>query len=319
MLLVTSITAAAALQSFSRGSDLLQLGEKVSSKDVANVLGRWKTHGEWDSIGKAAAMDDFSSGDYYEEDLEVIQTDYSKGEAYYLARRPQRRAFCKKYDLVQRWVHSENVGSLPFTDEALAASVGATVQELNDTPINPIAAEVVFDALCQSKAGFVKASACDAQRSSFTSEVGAFDADAFGRSLQAARWNILGALAVYPGLLIVVGLAVAIQVDLYHLALDAAARAAEQTNRNVERFGVAPLLIPLPIVLLVGRGLLERLAGRAGGVAEQNVRESDRVYAEVMRLKKSTGGSDADAWSAFEEKAKARREEAKKKKVTWTL
>ena len=38
-----------------------------------------------------------------------------------------------------RWVHRENVGSLPFPDDeagrALAASVGATVAELNAEPV----------------------------------------------------------------------------------------------------------------------------------------------------------------------------------------
>ena len=53
-----------------------------------------------------------------------------------------------------RWVHRESVGSLPFEDteenRALAASVGSTVEELNATPVDDVAADVVFDALSQT-------------------------------------------------------------------------------------------------------------------------------------------------------------------------
>ena len=69
------------------------------------------------------------------------------------ARTPARRAFCNRNNLVQRWVHSENVGLLPFTDEAMAASVGATAAELDAEPIDKLAAEIVFDALSASQSG----------------------------------------------------------------------------------------------------------------------------------------------------------------------
>ena len=58
--------------SFKRGSDLLQIGEQVSARQIVNVLGRWQTHEEWDTIGTAGKLDDLTSGDFYEEDLEVL-------------------------------------------------------------------------------------------------------------------------------------------------------------------------------------------------------------------------------------------------------
>ena len=68
---------------------------------------------------------------------------------------------------MQRYWMGENVGLLPFTDEKLAASVGKTAAEMNAMPINPLAADVVFDALSTSNAGILARSVCDEQRASF--------------------------------------------------------------------------------------------------------------------------------------------------------
>ena len=61
--------------------------------------------------------------------------------------------------LVQRWAHNENLALLPFGEAlddggvALAASVGATPAELQAEPLDPLALDVVFDALCTSQSG----------------------------------------------------------------------------------------------------------------------------------------------------------------------
>lgn len=145
-----------ASREFRRTSDLLQVtSDKVTTRQIVNCIGRWKTHQDWDSIGKAAKLDDIRSGDYYDEDLEKLATDFTKGARYYNPRRPMFRNFCKTYGLVQRWVLCENTQLLPFTDEALAASVGATAAELNAEPIDALAANIVFDALCMSMSNLV--------------------------------------------------------------------------------------------------------------------------------------------------------------------
>ena len=138
------VTMSAPSEDFRRASDILQLGgSPVTARQIVNVLGRWEASDDWDSIGRTGKMDDFSSGDYYDDDLPSFSTNFSAGAAFYMARRPQRREFCKTYGLVQRWAHGENVAMLPFTDAALAASVGATVEELNAEPVDPLAAEIV--------------------------------------------------------------------------------------------------------------------------------------------------------------------------------
>ena len=64
---------------------------------------------------------------------------------------PQRRGFCLRRGLVQRYWLGQNVGLLPFCSAAMARSVGCTAAELSALPINPLAVEVVFDALSQSQ------------------------------------------------------------------------------------------------------------------------------------------------------------------------
>ena len=281
--------------SFKRGSDLLQLGDEVTARQIVNVLGRWSTHEQWDTIGTAEKLDDFTNGDFYEEDLDILKTDFSKGEAYYFARRPQRRVFCKKYGLVQRWVHNENVGLLPFDPEAaeLAASVGATVEELNAEPVDELAAQIVFDALCSSKASFVDAAVCDERRQSFVdAATGAFDAEAFGSAVARSRLNIVGALLVYPGFFVFLFLLLAWQLDWYQLALESAEHARAQAAANYEAHGLGPTLCALPVVGLVAKGALDRRAGKMGGLAEFEVRERDRHFVQAMRIQRT--GADYD-------------------------
>ena len=239
-------------------------------------------HEQWDTIGDTK-LDDFTNGDFYEEDLDILKTDFSKGEAYYFARRPQRRVFCKKYGLVQRWVHNENVGLLPFDPEAaeLAASVGATVEELNAEPVDELAAQIVFDALCSSKASFVDAAVCDERRQSFVdAATGAFDAEAFGSAVARSRLNIVGALLVYPGFFVFLFLLLAWQLDWYQLALESAEHARAQAAANYEAHGLGPTLCALPVVGLVAKGALDRRAGKMGGLAEFEVRERDRHFVQ---------------------------------------
>ena len=308
--LVAAALCFTARPDFRRGSNLLQIGGgTVSARQVVNILGRWNASADWDSIGLAGKMDDFSSGDYYEDEISSFKTDFSAGAAYYMARRPQRRAFCKKYSLVQRWVHAENVGTLPFEDAALAASVGATVDELNAEPIDPLAAEVVFDALCGSMAGFVDEAECDERRQSFIAADGSFDSEQFGASLDATRAEILRALAIFPGIwILVLGL---IANRWLPIALSYLDTITNTISENVEANGPSALLLPawgvlgVALSLLVGTrtspGLLRTaLMGKeamADGeyvldYKERAILEQDELYLQRMaRRKRGEEGS----------------------------
>ena len=84
---------------FCRSADVLQLGEQVTPRQVVNVLGRWRTHGDWDSVGTAKKLDDFVSGDFYEEDAPTFATDLTRVDGP--ARTPTRREFCLRQGLVK--------------------------------------------------------------------------------------------------------------------------------------------------------------------------------------------------------------------------
>ena len=138
-----------------------------------NAMGRWRTRFDWnEGIGRKGLLDDYRNGDYFEEDVPKLATDFDKPMEYYIARRPQFLDFCERYGLVARWVHRENVGLLPFPDDAegraLAASVGCTVAELNAEPVDELAADVVFDAMSQTGLiGFAEQDEVDRARASF--------------------------------------------------------------------------------------------------------------------------------------------------------
>ena len=116
----------------------------------------------------------------------------------WVAKTPERRSFCIRQGLVQRYWFAENVGLLPFRSKALAASVGSSATELNRQPISPLAVEVVFDALARSKSGILKREMCDERRASYAS-TGGFDAAALASDLSRGRLKVAGSSLIFPG------------------------------------------------------------------------------------------------------------------------
>lgn len=240
---------------FKRGVDLLQTGDAVTTRQIVNVLGRWGSHRDWnDAIGRKGKLDELRSGDFYDDDVKALATDFSQPMEYYIPRRPQFLNFCERYGLVARWVHGENVGELPFTDAKLAASIGATIEELNAEPVDAVAAEVVFDALSGSAAGFVLEEECDARRAAFLDVDGGFDAAAFGSALGDTRRNLLGVYVFGPGL----GL-LAMALVAYHwlpTLLESTAAFNERLVRNYDAAGPAILVLPIISLGALGAQLL---------------------------------------------------------------
>ena len=260
-------SAEGAERKFARAPNLLDLGdEKVTARQIVNVLGRWTTHTQWwegigVSVNLEAILNDPSKMAELKPMSEAVRTKSGnlrralspeEKAARSPARTPARRAFCNRNNLVQRWVHSENVGLLPFTDEAMAASVGATAAELDAEPIDKLAAEIVFDALSASQSGVCPIDDCNARRASYTdAATGGFDADAFAAGLRRAKLNICGAYAVYPGALNLVMLGVAIKLDAYHLGLDALQEGKVNLLEQWERTGVFSLAFPAVIAAVL--------------------------------------------------------------------
>lgn len=217
-------------QVFCRSTDLMSMRETVTDVEVVNVLGRWSSHRDWDTIGELVAMDKLfdSSGvpfkqlETWSEMVDGRRIGLTPEEKLSVspARSPNRRAWCKRNGQAQRWWHNANVPLLRFKSPKLAASVGATVAEMNAMEVNPLAAEVVFDALSRSQSGIVDKATCDARRATYETADGAFDAPAFASDLAGARRTILKSYAIYPGSVnLIFGIAF-IRADGYHKVID---------------------------------------------------------------------------------------------------
>jgi len=121
---------------FYRSTDLLKLGPAADARDVVNVLGRWTVAQEWEQVGELKDIDRLfdASGNFRQ--ARVAQQSSGllakkKGNGDWVQKTPERRSFCLKQGLVQRYWFAQGVGVLPFRSKALAESVGCTVSELN--------------------------------------------------------------------------------------------------------------------------------------------------------------------------------------------
>jgi len=177
-----------------RATNILNLGKGVTAREVVNVLGRWETYKQWEAVGQLAEFDRLFDADGTP--LKPLGVADSSDPRI----TPQRRGFCLRRGLVQRYWLGENVGRLPFYCKALAASVGCTVAELNAEPINPQAVEVVFDGLSQSRSGIIQRELCDARRASYTLPSGGFDQEALQKDLDIARRTVVVGYSILPGI-----------------------------------------------------------------------------------------------------------------------
>ena len=178
-------------------AEVLFGGETVTEREVVNVIGRWKETSQWNDIGVAVQLDKMvaagvrskSQGTFSDRPTEVVDQQ----------RTPERRKMLRKMGQVQRFLFVENVPTLPFKDAALARSVGASVRELNSEPLNPLALEVVFDALTQSKSSFANQTAANARRTSYQNKDGSFNAAALTSDLAAGRLYVYSFAAAFYG------------------------------------------------------------------------------------------------------------------------
>lgn len=228
---------------FCRASDVLAAGERVPASAIVNVLGRWSTSDDWDSIGVAKELDEVLAGK---------RSDYPSGASVEAS--PRRRDFCKRQGVVQRYILNATVGLLPFRNARIAASVGCTVREMTAEPIDPRAVDVVFDALSESQSGIIDKAECDARRATFETADGSFDAEAFQSSLDAARRKIVLSYALYPGVPNLIFLFLAYRLNAFDAAADSAEDVFGVVKENWETMGPASLLLPALPVGLIGYG-----------------------------------------------------------------
>ena len=216
-----------------RRAKLLDIFESVSEKEIVNVLGRWQSYKQWDTVGSLKEMDRLFDDKWqpkkplpaaypsFFNSRKAVSSEYKasvkafeakgtsfKGETqtYGVGQKndprptPQRRGWAKRNSQVQRYWHAENVGLLPFTSKPLAVSLGFTVAEMNALPISPRACDVVFDALSRSQSGITEDEFCDERRAAWQATDGSFDAAAFESDLNAGRRTVASAYFLFPGL-----------------------------------------------------------------------------------------------------------------------
>jgi len=229
---------------FGRGTDLLAMGEKAAARDVVNVLGRWSSYKQWEAVGELPAMDRLfdQSGREVKKLASQQPTDLlapKKGNGEWVMKTPQRRGFCLRNGLVQRYWFAQNVGLLPFRSKPLAASLGCSVSELNALPVSPLAVQVVFDALSRSQSGILQRELCDERRASYEDDGGGFDAAAFAADIAAARLTIVRSLCIFPGSVILVQVAVFFKLDGMNQGADYLAKSQSMAADNAALWAAA--------------------------------------------------------------------------------
>lgn len=135
--------------------------ETATLLEVVNVLGRWQTASEW------AERTQFS----------VIES--AREENMAQAGSVERHDYARRNGLVERLALEQNIASLPFTDERLAASMGKTVAEMDAMAVSKTAASIVFDAAAQSKSSMVPEKAIDSRRAGWMAADGSLDEGKF--------------------------------------------------------------------------------------------------------------------------------------------
>eukprot|EP00966_Prymnesium_polylepis_P126647 2928868-Prymnesium_polylepis.1 len=141
----------------------------ANSVDLVNVLGRWQTCDEWRTRSEFVEL---------ENAREKTQEQSATRERYEMARR---------LDQVERIAMQQNVPRLPFTDAKLARACGMTVEDFEQRDVSPVAVDIVFDALVESKSSLLDAAACDSRRARFLTAEGGLDDGAFSVALYKAR------------------------------------------------------------------------------------------------------------------------------------
>ena len=233
-----------------------------------NVLGRFNKCSNWNDAGIAKQMDDPRIQNLSRKEQKTSPL-YQKLDSDDPARTPARRAMLKKMGQAQRCMLVDNVPSLAFRDQKLAASIGATASELNKEPVSELACDIVFDALTQSKSGFVSFVRADEARMSYQSADGSFDAATFEADLDAARLNVIKATAVFPGSIIFVQLIIAVQLSAdpsnVQAGLDMVAQGQANLQAGWAESGWATVPFPLLLLILLLRAPSAKIGKPLGG------------------------------------------------------
>ena len=146
----------------------------------SQVIGRWDSVFQWNKRTEFTVVENVK-----EDSLDQGGT-------------KQRHETAIKLKCAERCALMYNCKKLPFTNEALAASVGMTCDEFNELAVSDVAVNVVFDSLVESKSSLVDFDAANARRAGWVNADGSLNELAFNvgmfksRVLVVLSWFLLG-------------------------------------------------------------------------------------------------------------------------------
>jgi len=135
---------------------------KASLLEIVNVLGRFDSCSEW--ITRTEFVELEKSEERAEDERNALT--YKRHEMALRMKCGERAAL---------W---QNAPTMPFRNEALAASVGLTVEDFQDLPVSKDACEVLYDALAESRSTLIPYTVLDSRIKAMVGS-GAFDETAF--------------------------------------------------------------------------------------------------------------------------------------------
>jgi hypothetical protein len=133
--------------------------ETATLLEVVNVLGRFESCAEWSQRSIFASKDEFESKD---EDERQSLTE----ERYQMAVR------LKCAERAALW---QNAPNRPFTNVALAASVGLTIEDFQRLPVTRSACNILYDGLAESRSTLIPYGVIDSRRNAMVDPDGTFN------------------------------------------------------------------------------------------------------------------------------------------------
>jgi len=155
---------------------------QATMMEIVNVLGRFESASEW------------GERDFFLEVDPKIARKEVEDNSWTL----KRYQMAQRMGMVERVALAYNIGNLNFTNAKLAAAVGKTVEDFESLPVSTVAADIVFDALVESKSGLLNPDELNKRRNLIIGTDGTFNELNFRLGLYKARalvvlsWFLLG-------------------------------------------------------------------------------------------------------------------------------
>lgn len=156
------------------------LNDTISILEVINVLGRFEKTTDFRERTEFSIVENPR-----EEDEKQSET-------------KNRYEMAQRMGCAERVALYQNAPKLPFTNKALADSVGLSLEDFEGLEVSKAACNVVFDALAESRSGLISYSTLDARRASLIDSDGSFSEINFrlglykSRAIICASWFLFG-------------------------------------------------------------------------------------------------------------------------------